>query len=323
MPTIFDWSRSISGLPSLPIPLEWLNTQGEGVKVAFADTGVNLSLPSLLHLNKPGHKFFVGADGFSVAKLTGQDQVGEAFGVGGIGHGTLYASLLAGKSPDPAPMDKDLVIGLANDATYYLIRATDKSGEKTTVKHLLDALELSANLGVEIFITGQCISRSTMQFEQSSDADVKRVFDIPEVKRMFIFAPLKNRSTVSAWSNLTTDYFPSYCADVFNVAVLPKLFDQIKDVAQAQNIPFLLSGFEGKLLSKTGFFSDMSFSNSGATSIMGGIAILALAYFKQKNGGALPDKVEFTQLLASCSSPLSDALNPFVAPIIFKNYSNL
>jgi subtilisin family serine protease len=185
MPTSFAWSQTISSSPSLPIPAEWLATQGKDVKVAFVDTGVNLGLPSLAHLNKAGHKFFVGASGFSVAKLTGQDPVGEAFGVAGLGHGTLYASLLAGKSPDPVPPDKDLVIGIANDATYYIIKATDETGEVTTIKHLLDALELSANLGIEIFITGQCISRSEMQFEGLTDADINRVFDIPAVQHNY------------------------------------------------------------------------------------------------------------------------------------------
>lgn len=320
MPTTFDWSYAISSLPSLPIPPEWLATQGKDVKVAFVDTGVNLGLPSLAHLNKAGCKFFTGANGFSVAKLTGQDPVGEAFGVAGIGHGTLYASLLASKSPDPVPSDKDLVTGIANAATYYIIKATDETGEVTTIKHLLDALELSANLGIEIFITGQCISRSEMQFEGLTDADINRVFDLPAVKKMFVFAPLKNRKTAAAWTGLTADNFPSHHPDVFNVAKLPEVFDQITDVVKAQNIPFLLAGFEGDLLSKTGNILKMDFSNSGATAIMGGIATLALGFFKQQNGGGLPDKEQFAQLLANCCCPLDDALGTFEPPIIFKNH---
>jgi subtilisin family serine protease len=317
MPTTFDWSQTIS---SLPIPAEWLTTQGKDVKVAFVDTGVNFGLPSLVHLNKAGHKFFAGADGFSVAKLTGQDLVGEAFGVAGLGHGTLYASLLAGKSPDPVPLDRDLVTGIANAANYYIIKATDETGEVTTIKHLLDALELSANLGIEIFITGQCISRSEMQFEGLTDAGIDRVFNIPAVKKIFIFAPLKNRTTVAAWTGLTTDNFPSHHPHVFNVAKLPEVYGQITDVVKAQNIPFLLSGFEGELLSKTGKSCKMDFSNSGAAAIMGGIATLALSFFKQENGGRLPDIEQFSQLLAVCCSSLDDALGPFETPIIFKNF---
>lgn len=316
MPTSFDWFQAIS---SLPIPPEWVAARGKDVKVAFVDTGVNLGLPSLAHLNKAGHKFFTGADGFSVARLTGQDPVGEAFGVAGPGHGTLYAALLAGKSPDALLPGKDVVTGIAASATWYIIKATDKTGEVTTIRHLLDALELSANLGVEIFITGQCISRSEMQFEGLTDTDVNRVFDIPAVKKMFVFAPLKNRNAAAAWTGLTNDNFPSHRPDVFNVARLPEVFDQITDVVKAQNIPFLLSGFEGKLLSKTGSAIEMDFSNSGATAIMGGIAVLALSFFKQQNGGGLPAKEQFAQLLGSCCNPLDDALDTFETPVIFKN----
>jgi len=317
MLTTFDWSEMIS---FTSIPTEWRLARGKDVKVAFVDTGVNLGLPSLAHLNQVGRKFFVDAEGFSVAKLTGQDPVGEAFGVAGSGHGTLYASLLAGKSPNPAPLDKDLVTGLANAATYYIIKATDKTGEVTTIRHLLDALELSANLGVEVLITGQCISRSEMQFEGLTDADINRVFDLPAVKRMFIFAPLKNRQSAEAWKSLAADHFPSYHPDVFNVAKLPGIFDQVIDVVKTMNVPFFLSGFEGKLLSKTGDAIDMGFSNSGATAIMGGVATLALSFFKQQNEGEVPDKEQFTQLLATCCSSLDDAPGSFAAPTIFKNF---
>lgn len=185
---------------------------------------------------------------------------------------------------------------------------------------MLDALELSANLGIEIFITGQCISRSEMQFEGLTDADIKRVFDLSGVKKMFIFAPLKNRKTAAAWTGLTTENFPSCRPEIFNVAKLPEVFDQIMDVVKAQNISFLPSGFEGDLLSKTGDAIKMDFSNSGATAIMGGIATLALSFFKQQNGGRLPNKDQFAQLLAGCCRPLDDALGSFEVPTIFKNF---
>ncbi|MFN0215530.1 MAG: S8 family serine peptidase [Saprospiraceae bacterium] len=319
MPISFDWSQTISSLPSNPVPANWLATRGKGVKIAFADTGANLGLPSLRHLDKAGRKFFTGAPGFSVAKLTGQDPVGEAFGVDGIGHGTLYTSLIAGKNPVNPPTDKDLVSGIVNDADIYIIKTTDPSGKLTGIRHLLSALELSANLGIEIFVTGQCISRSEMLLEKITDADINRVFELPGVKNMFVFAPLKNRRTAQGWAGLAADNFPSHRAEVFNVAELPVFFDQISDLIKSQNIPFLLSGFEGQVLSKTGDASDIDFSNSGAVAIMGSIAALALSFSKAQNNGALPNRDQFVQLLGNCCRPLDDAFGSFDQPALFKN----
>jgi hypothetical protein len=325
----FDWSQTIAALPAPGLPAEWLATRGNGVKVAITDTGANLGLACLKHIDKPGRKFFTGAPGFSTAKVVGQDLVGEAFTVQGRGHGTLYTSLLAGKLPETVPPNKDMVTGLANDATFIIIKATDGSGEVTTIRHLLDALELAANLGVEVFITGQCISKSEMAFEGLTDADIERVFDLPGVKRMFVFAPLKNRKTAEGWVGLAAGNFPTLHPDVFNVAALPDIFPQVADIIRSQPISFLLAGFEGQVLSKSGDAVALAasgtgvveFSNSGAAAIMGGIAALALSFFKQKNNGALPGKLQFAELLASACHPLDDAFGSFDKPALFKNFN--
>lgn len=320
MPISFDWSKTISELPGNPIPAEWLATKGKGVKAAFADTGVNLGLASLKHLDKVGRKFFVSAPNFSTGKLNGQDAVGEAFGVAGLGHGTLYASLLAGKTPNPTPLDKDLVSGIANEADWYLIKATDSSGEITTIRNLLQALELSANLGIDIFITGQCISLSEMAFEGLSEADINRVFELPGVKKMFVFAPLKNRKSVAAWAEITSNYFPSNRSEVINLAGLPEIFNEVSGTIKAQNIPFLPTGFTGELLSKSGDAIEMQFSNSGAAALMGGIATLALSFFKAQHAGALPDRGQFLQLLGASCKQLPDSMSAINAPTLFKNF---
>lgn len=325
MSVLFDWSKTIANLPVKPVPQAWIDTKGKGVKLAFIDTGANLGLGCLQHLNLPGRKFFVSSQGFSVSKLTGQDLIGEAFAVAGVGHGTLYTSLIAGKIPDPAPVDKDLVGGIAPGAEIYLIKATDLSGEITGIRHLLNALELSANLGIDIAITGQCISRSEMLVERLTDAEVDRVFSIPGVKRMMIFAPLKNRKSANGWSNITGDNFPSLRTEIFNVAALPDIFPDIADLIQGQNIHFLLAGFKGSLLTKKGLpidlgDTDLPFSNSGATAIMGAIGVLALSAFKLQNGGAMPSRDQFANLLGSISRDLSDAFGSFDTPAIFKNF---
>lgn len=315
MPITFDWSEA---LPSLPP--EWLATKGTGVKAAFIDTGVNFGHPALLHLNRAGHKFFTGAPGFSPSKLTGQDAVGEFFGGPGLGHGTLYASLLAGKTPTNPPPDKDIVAGIAPDADWYIIKARNANDRKTTIRNLLDALELSANLGVEIAITGQCISASEMPFEGLSDADLNRVFSLQGLQQMAVFAPLKNLETSDSWQGITDDNIPSRRQEVFNICRLPANIGQLADTIQQLPIPFLLSGFQGKVLSKTGNMVDLNFSNSGAVAIMGGIAVLALSFFKTQHPGTAPSRDALRQLLGDACQPLDNALSNIVPPAIFKNF---
>lgn len=327
MPLLFDWSKTIAEIPGKPIPDHWLATRGEGVKVAIIDTGANLGLPSLGHLSTGGQKFFTSAPGFSVDKLVGQDLVDEVLSLAGHGHGTLYTALLAGRDPLQVPHDRDLVTGLANGITCFIIKVTDLSGEITTIRHLLSALELSANLGVEIAITGQCISRSEMLAENLSDADIDRVFDLPGMKKMFLFAPLKNRKSAQGWANITAKNFPSHRPEVFNVAAMPDILPAVAPLIHAQNIPFLLSSFRGGVLSKNGHAismgpqgSEVEFSNSGATAIMGGIAALALSFFKQQSGGVPPTRDEFRELLGTCCQPLSQALSPQATPGFFRNF---
>lgn len=315
MPITFNWNETLSTLPS-----EWLATKGKGVKVAFIDTGVNFGNPSLGHLNQAGRKFFTGAPGFSVAKLTGQDPVGEFFGGSGIGHGTLYASLLAGKTPDNPPADKDLVEGIAPDADWYIIKARNANDRKTTIRNLLDSLELCTNLGVEVAITGQCISASEMPFEGLTDADLERVFDLLAQRNIAVFAPLKNLETSDSWQGITEDNIPSRCKEVLNVAKLPDNFGQWADSIQSLPIPFLLSGFQGKVITKTGNLVDLNFSNSGAVAIMGGVAVLALSFFKEQHSGTLPGHDALLQLLGKACSPLHQALSNPAQPTIFKNF---
>ena len=335
MPISFDWSETISSLPVNPIPAEWLATRGQGVKVAFIDTGVNFTAASLKYLNQAGRKFFTGADGFSVDKLTGQDPVFDDMGDSNSGHGTLYASLLAGKTPDtpPPPPDADLVTGIANAAEFYIIKARDPS-VTSTITNLKDALELSAKLGIEIAILGQCVPMTELAGEGLTPAELDRVFGLPGVKQMHIFAALENRSKGGDWNNITGGYFPNLRPEVFNVAKLPLVYDRVANVIQAKPVQFLAAGFEGKLLSKDGGILDLkaveppvpnpaeevAFSNSGAVAIVGGIAVLAASFFKQQNGGAMPDRAQLTQLLAAHSQQIAAASSDFSTPALFNKF---
>ena len=333
MPISFDWSETISSLPSMPIPAEWLETQGKDVKVAFIDTGVNFGSPSLKHLNQAGRKFFTGAPGFSVAKLTGQDPVFDDMGDANAGHGTLYASLLAGKTPDIPVGDHDVVTGLANAAHYFIIKARDPS-ITTTITNLLNALELSANLGIEIAIIGQSVPMSELSNEGLTKAELDRVFGLPGVKQMHIFVPLENRRKGGSWETITTAFFPSLRPEVFNVAKLPIDFDRVADTIRSKPISFFAAGFGGKILTKDGGIKELkavepeeinretevALSNSGVVAIIGGLAVLAASFFKQQHGGLMPDRAQMSQMLGDCFLQIDNAASDFAPPACFKNF---
>ncbi len=334
MPISFDWSEKISALPSNPIPAEWLATKGKGVKVAYIDTGANLGTPSLNHLNIPGHKFYTGAPNFSVAKLTGQDLVQDSFPQ--TGHGTKYLSLLAGKKP-ATDSDADVVVGFANEAEYFIIKARDKNDVDTTVRNLLNAIELSANLGIEVAIIGLCISAQKIVNELNmSQAEVNRVFNLPGVKKMNIFTALENRSTGDPWDDIATQMFPTLRPEVINVARFPNDYDQLATIIRPQPIAYLIAGFEDwSVLTKIGNAEAMIdadeheastnlgmfkvFSNSCAVAIAGGLGTLALSYFKAQNGGASPSKTQLLTLLNTAFQPLEDSSVVAEKPAFFTN----
>lgn len=335
MPILFNWSDTIAQLPGKPVPDAWLATGGQGVKVAFIDTGANIGLPSFAHLKNADRRFFTGAPTFSVVKTTGKDLVQDSYPQ--TGHGTKYLSLLAGKDSDPAS-DDPVVVGMANQADYYIIKTRDANDVTTTVRNLLDALELSANLGIDICIIELTLGASKIQSEPNmSAAEVERVFSLNGVKKMHLFCALENRDTGDPWDNIAGQMFPNLRPEVFNVARLPHDVAALADVIRPQPVHFLAAGFEGNsLLTKIGALEKMIdadsseaktqlgvfkiFSNSCAVALVGGVATLAFSFFKQQNGGLAPDRAQLAALLNSSFSPFDHALDKFDPPAFFTNF---
>ncbi|MBC7774315.1 MAG: S8/S53 family peptidase [Phycisphaerae bacterium] len=332
MPTTFDWSKAISELPGNPIPAEWLATKGKDVKVAFIDTGVNLGLASLQNSVATNRRFFTGAPTFSVGKLLANDLIQDSFPQ--TGHGTKYFSLLAGQQPTT---DADSVLGLIPDATFYIIKTRDKNDVTTTVRNLLDAFELSANLGIDVAICGLCISASKIDEEPNvSQAEVDRVFNLPGVKKMHIFNALENRDTGNPWDDIAAQMFPNRRPEVFNVARLPNDIDKVVDVILPQQVSFLAARFEDwSVLTKGGAAEAMIdsdspeagtnlgafkiFSSSSAVAIMGGIGTLAFSFLKGQNNGVSPSKAQLAELLNTRLSALESGMVAPAAPTFFTN----
>jgi hypothetical protein len=334
MPVLFNWSDALANLPGKPVPDAWIASGGKGVKVAYIDTGANLALPSFTRLKNEDRRFFTGAPTFSVAKLTGKDLVQDSYPQ--TGHGTKYLSLLAGTDANPAA-DEDILQGFADQAEYYIIKARDQNDVTTTVRNLLDALELAANLDIDLCVVGLTLSAAKIRSEPNmSEAEVERVFSLHGVRKMHIFCALENRDTGDPWDNIAGQMFPNLRPEVFNVARLPYDIDVLADVIRPQPVHFLAAGFEGNsVLTKVGTVEKMIdadsaeartslgafkiFSNSCAVAIVGGVATLACSVFKDQNSGALPDRQQLAALLNGCFAPLDDALNTFEEPAFFTN----
>lgn len=308
---LFDWS---SQLPS-SIPAEWRNTKGKNVRIAFIDTGVDvIGVPALKYLNKTGQKFNTGRPGFSPANLVGADQIPDSFSVNG--HGTLYASLLAGRSDNQA----DRIDGIANAATFFLIKARNANGKKTTIRNLLDALELSANLNVDIAITGESVALSNLPFEQIPQSEIDRVMGLVKNKKILLFGALKNRDAGEDWLNIVSDNFPNAEPESNNIAMAPADIDAVRESIREQAIMCLVAGMSGKVHQPGGAAVDLVLSNSAAAPVAGAIAALCLSFLKSQNSPMLGHPDQILQLLSAKFASLDEATGDYPEPVLFKNF---
>ncbi|MCB0523191.1 MAG: S8 family serine peptidase [Lewinellaceae bacterium] len=306
----FDWSDLLTGI----LPQSLIDNHGKNVKLALIDTGVNLNVNSLVHLDQPGHKFFVGRTGFSILDHTGRDPVTDGFSAGG--HGTQLACIMSGK----ADSNQDhYVNGIANEADLTIIKARDISGAYTGIKHLLNSFELAADLGVEIAVTAQAIPLSRMIVEGITPAEVERVFTKVKDANMVILAAAENRNVGSNWTNLINKRFPNNQLDIMNVAAAPTDITQVRNQIANQKLQFLMGGFKGMVYDTSNRMNPADANNSCSVAILGGIAALCLSALKEAPDFSSNGFNGLLDALSQHSSPVSDANGNYPNPIIFKN----
>jgi subtilisin family serine protease len=305
---VFDWSTLLNNI----VPQDWLANAGASVKVALIDTGVHLGTKSLTHLDKPGRKFFVGRMGFNILDHSGRDSVNDGYSAGG--HGTKLAGIIASQS---SLNDQNLVQGIASSVDLFIFKARDNSGGVTMGKHLLDSIELAADLGVEIAVTAQSIANGRMAMEGISEAEIKRVMDKAKAANMLIIAALENRSAGGNWENIAGRKFPNNQENVVNVAAAPSDIAAVRNQIANQKIHFLLGGFKGMAYDTSNNRFLLPLNNSAAVAILAGVAALCWSALKSV-GNANPDAL--LSALGQQSSPLSTANGNYPNPVIFKNF---
>jgi hypothetical protein len=303
---IFDWAQTLSAL----LPQAVIDSRGRNVKIALIDTGVDLDVHSLGHLDKPGRKFFVGKPGFSMLDHSGKDAVGDGFSSGG--HGTPLACILAGKSDS---MQEHLIDGIAHEADVIIIKARDHSGSITEIQHLLHAFELAVDLGVDIAVTAQTLSNRRIETEGIAPAEVERVMQKVRGSNLLLLASIENRSVGGDWSNVVSRKFPSSQDGVINVAAAPSDISSVRNQIINQKIHFMLGGIKGLVYDTNNNLFPIELSNSTAVTIMGGIAALILSNLKAHGPVAKNDL--FAALSDKCLL-LTEANGNYPEPVLFK-----
>lgn len=121
-----DW-----GIKAIKADKVWCKTQGEGVKIAVIDSGLN-------NHKDLSHSFEGGMNMFNHTKDLTDDYA----------HGTFVAGLIAGKKT-----------GVAPDSKVYGIKVLNEHG-RGTMKSVLDGITYAINLKVDIICMSLGVSQS-------------------------------------------------------------------------------------------------------------------------------------------------------------------
>jgi hypothetical protein len=296
------------------IPQAWRDTRGQGIKLALIDTGADLQIHSLGHLDQPGRKFFVGKPGFTVIDHSGRDKVNDGEIPGG--HGTRLAGVLAGKSNEAK---QDALDGIAHQAEVFIIKArhnfSDNSGDFTNARSLLDGIRLAISLGVQVAVIAQSLPLAELNIPES---EIQEVLKAAEESGILIFNSVENREFGEDWTGLSTKFFPANMPSIIKVAAAPGDIADKRPQIEAESIHFLLGGFNGKVYGTGNRLISPKTSNSYAAAIMGGVAAICASFLKSQSLPAA--KKDVMALLAETCKPIAEADGVYPNPIILKNF---
>lgn len=135
------------------ITTAWTVTQGAGVTIAIIDTGIDSSVPELRGA------VIGGADFSGLGSANGQTPVGST----GSEHGTLVASLAAGRGRGP-----DLgVIGAAPAANLLSISIGFGEGDVDSDVQIAEAVRWAVDQGADVI--NMSLTRNTLEWPESWD----------------------------------------------------------------------------------------------------------------------------------------------------------
>lgn len=232
----------------------WETTRGEGVTIAIIDTGIDNSHPDLRGAVKGGTDFSGLGDG------TGDP--GDPVDTGDGDHGTMVASLAAGRGSAPDTG----VIGVAPEADLLSISIGFGSEAKDSDEQVAEAVRWAVDQGADII--NMSLTRNTLSWPESWDA----AFLYAMERDVVVVAAAGNRG-----SGTTTVGAPATMPGVLTVAGVDRDGEASLD-ASAQGITIGVSAPSENLLGAVPGGGVVSWSGtSGATPIVAGVVALVMS----------------------------------------------
>ncbi|WP_127793978.1 S8 family serine peptidase [Agromyces sp. LHK192] len=249
----------------------WNTSRGSGVKVAVIDTGVNGNVAELRNA------VVGGTDASGIGTPDGQTPVGED-----SNHGTMVASLLAGRGTNPG----DGVLGVAPEAsvlTASVAFGTDTGATISNDDQIAQAIRWSVDNGADVI--NMSLTRNTRDWPESWDDAFMYAFENDVV----VVAAAGNRG-----SGTTEVGAPATIPGVLTVAGLDRDENASFD-ASSQGITISVSAPSEDLV---GVLPDGSYTlwngTSGATPIVSGLVALVRAEFPDLDAANVMNRITAT-----------------------------
>ncbi len=230
----------------------WNTTRGAGVTIAVIDTGVDGSHPSLRGAVTGG------ADFSGIGSSNGQRPVGGS----GSNHGTMVASLAAGRGSAPG----DGLIGTAPEASILSISIGFGAGTGDSDQEVADAVRWAVDNGARVI--NMSLTRNTLSWPESWDD----AFLYAMEKDVVIVAAAGNRG-----SGTTSVGAPATMPGVLTVAGVDRSGGASRN-ASSQGITIGVSAPSEELLGAVPGGGYVRWNGtSGSTPIVAGVVALVMA----------------------------------------------
>lgn len=254
----------------------WQTTRGDGVTIAVIDTGVDGSHPSL-------QGAIVGGTDFSgLGSSNGQQPVGST----GSDHGTMVASLAAGRGSAPG----EGMIGSAPEASLLTISIGFGEGTLDSDTEVANAVRWAVDNGAEVI--NMSLTRNTLSWPESWDD----AFLYAMQRDVVIVAAAGNRG-----SGTTTVGAPATMPGVLTVAGVDRNGEASR-AASSQGITIGVSAPSEQLIGAVpgGGFVQWD-GTSGATPIVAGIVALVRSAYPELDAANVINRVVSTARAAGAN----------------------
>ena len=279
-----SWRSAEYWLAEYGISAAWNTTRGAGVTIAIIDTGVDGSVPDL------AGAVVGGADFSGLGSPNGQTPVGSD----GSNHGTMVASLAAGRGSGPTSG----VIGSAPEASILALSIGFGEGRVSSDQQIAEAVKYAVDNGADVI--NMSLTRNTLEWPESWD----EAFLYAMEHDVVVVAAAGNRG-----SGTTTVGAPATMPGVLTVAGLDENGEASFD-ASSQGITIAVAAPSEDLVGAIpGGGHTFWNGTSGATPIVSGIVALVRAAHPDLDAANVINRIVTTA--RDAGTPGADAIYGF------------